>query len=123
MGVQLGKFYFDSQWQPKKYNVEVEVPKEFTLSAYKNTDDPITADEELPDEAPVLVQVDESKVDMLSSMGFSKNASIRAIHATGDVQSGLDWIMSHMEDTDLHEPLYITPALPSRANRQSSSSM
>merc|ERR1712173_92723 len=105
--VQLGKFYFDDTWQPKKHNVEVDVPNEFSLAAFKNSNERILDEDLLPEEGPVEVQVDMSKVSQLKEMGFSENACKRAIHATGEVQAGLDWLCGHLEDPDLNEPLYV----------------
>jgi len=116
----LGKFYYDDNWQPKKYNVEVDVPNEFSLAAFKNTTEKIEEANLLPDEAPIEVQVDMSKVSQLMEMGFSENACKRAIHTVGEVQAGLDWLCGHLEDPDLNEPLFIAPVKQNTASASTS---
>merc|ERR1719219_3234053 len=109
--IQLGKFYFDDQWQPKKYNVEVDVPNEFTLAAFMDTNEALSPEEILPEEAPIEVQVDATKLNQMIEMGMNPNASKRALHATQeDVNQAFEWLMNHMEDTDINTPLFIRPA-------------
>ena len=116
--VQLGKFYFDDQWQPKKYNIEVDVPNEFSLAAFKNSSEKIADSELLPEEGPVEVQIDMVKVRQLVEMGFSENACKRAIHTVGEVSAGLDWLCGHLEDPDLNDPfqVFVAPVKTSGKN-------
>ncbi|AEY98844.1 FAGR023Cp [Eremothecium gossypii FDAG1] len=46
---------------------------------------------------------DEDKVISIISMGFSKNAALRALYNTGsEVERALNWIFEHMEDPELN---------------------
>ena len=109
--LQIGKFYFDEAWQPKKYNVEVEMPNEIDLSVFKanQESDKISEDQILPDAPPREVEVDMEKVNQLVGMGYELYACKRAIHATNDVMAAFEWLLSHENDADLHEPLMQAP--------------
>ena len=47
----------------------------------------------------------------LKEMGFSENGAMRALYATGNqpgsMESAMEWLFSHVEDTDLNDPFVI----------------
>merc|ERR1712110_764235 len=98
--VQMGKFYFDANLQPKKHHdIEIIVPNELTLEPFRNSCfEAISKEMMLPEEAPIEVSVDMVKVNQLMEMGFGIYACKRAIHATNDVMSGMEWLFNHQED-------------------------
>ena len=54
--------------------------------------------------APALP--DDAIVAQLVSMGFGENGSRRAALATGNsAEAAMEWILGHMEDPDLNDPL------------------
>ena len=71
--VQMGKFYFDENLQPKKHHdIEIIVPDEISLEPFRDTCfEKIEEDMMLPEEAPVEVSVNMEKVNQLMEMGFS----------------------------------------------------
>jgi ubiquitin carboxyl-terminal hydrolase 5/13 len=48
--------------------------------------------------------VDESLVAELVSMGFSEHGCRKAALEHSDLESAMNWILSHMEDPDFNEP-------------------
>lgn len=63
---------------------------------------PIEPDLELG-EGGTSVNIDGSSLELLSEMGFTINASRKALHAVGgsDTEAAMDWIFDHQNDTDL----------------------
>ena len=58
------------------------------------------------------VVVDENVVSQLMSMGFGRNACVRAAQASpsGGVEGASEWLFAHMEDTNLNDPLPVVAA-------------
>lgn len=125
--VQLGKFYFDSTWQPKKYNVEIDVPHNFDLCAFKDIFEPLCEDQMLPENMEVEQPKEEIEVDMnvvneLVQMGMKMYPAKRAVHVTGgDLMEAVMWLttpgengMTRNEDPAYDSPKYKpTPSQPS----------
>lgn len=70
-------------------------------------------EEELPEDADTgaasssKFTPNPEALTMLTEMGFMQNQCERALHATGnaDPMAASDWLMSHLDDPDINEPL------------------
>ncbi|RLN69355.1 hypothetical protein BBJ29_000222 [Phytophthora kernoviae] len=114
--VQMQRFYVAEDWTPKKLEVVVNVLEKFSLSRFVSTG--LVDGEEVLPEAPAASTTgettasvasdtaDEVLVAQLISMGFSENGCKRAAIATGNsnTEAALEWIFSHMEDSDFNDP-------------------
>ena len=85
------------------------MPNEIDLTAFKCDESDVIKEEDfLPESAPVEVEVDMEKVNMLVGMGYELYACKRAIHATNDVTAAFEWLLNHENDADLHTPLMVS---------------
>ena len=117
----LQRYYTSQDWQAKKMSVEVPMPLELDLSAWR-TSGPKEGEALLPDStagggggaagAPApppaaLLAPDETIVAQLLSMGFSENGSKRAAIAVqnANAEAAAEWVFAHMDDADFNEPL------------------
>ncbi|GAB0136621.1 hypothetical protein EsDP_00004916 [Epichloe bromicola] len=97
-------------WVPVKVDVPVIVPDEpFLLDRYISKGlQP--SEEQLPDEpdppGPCFVP-EPTSLAQLEGMGFPRNRSEKALHATGnsDANAAMEWLFAHMEDADIDAPL------------------
>ena len=49
---------------------------------------------------------DETIVEQLQAMGFSRHACVRACIATGsNLEGASNWLMEHLDDVDLNDPI------------------
>ncbi|PFH34670.1 hypothetical protein BESB_067030 [Besnoitia besnoiti] len=117
--VQLKRFFADKNWQAKKLYCPVLVPEEVNIAESRGSG--LKAGEVLlPEEedggsrrpsagggAGAVTAFDEELLTTLQSMGFSENASKRACVAaqSSSPDACIDWLMSHMDDADLNDPL------------------
>ena len=111
----MRRFLFDS-WVPTKLDAPVDSALELQLGQYKGAGLQ-AGEEELPVEggggaaasAPVA---DAGIVSQLEGMGFSVNAASRAALAVNnsDGEAAMNWLLSHMEDADINNPLPSTSA-------------
>ncbi|MFH4975087.1 hypothetical protein AB6A40_001796 [Gnathostoma spinigerum] len=108
--VQLKKFVIDDDWSVRKMDADVEMPEELDLEAYRGRG--IQPGEELlPNDAltkdvtKCSLVIDESVVNLLQGMGFSREASRKAVYMTKNtgIEAASDWIMNHIGDVDLNE--------------------
>ena len=60
---------------------------------------------------PAAEDVDDERVAMLVSMGFSRNKALRALHYTGDgtIEQAVEWISSHEEDPECSDEPFVKP--------------
>jgi len=107
----LKKFTLGQDWTPQKLDVSVDMPSEIDLSMLKGRGMQ-PGEVALPDEASSApskpkVSVDEAVVSQLMEMGFHPNACKRAVMLSGNAgaEIAMNWIMQHMEDPDLNDPL------------------
>ena len=102
-------------WVPTKLDIPVQVTDEpFDMSYYKSQGLQ-TGEEELPEDADVggpssvsgAFIPNEAVLGQLESMGFPRVRCEKALHATGnaDSEAAMNWLFSHMEDSDIDEPL------------------
>ena len=102
--VQMQRYELGPDWQPIKLEVNLDVPHELDLSAYKSTG-PSEGENLIPeggdDDAPTQPQqqpvIDEAAVAQLMDMGFSMNSCKRALLAVGgnNVEAAMGWVFEH----------------------------
>uniref|UniRef100_A0A915NYB9 Ubiquitin carboxyl-terminal hydrolase n=1 Tax=Meloidogyne floridensis TaxID=298350 RepID=A0A915NYB9_9BILA len=98
------RFTYLDNYQIKKLDVDVEMDDSIDLTAFYS-EGKIQPDEQpFPDVNP---DVNQEIVLQLMDMGFTENASIKAsIHTkNAGLESAANWILQHMDDADLNEPL------------------
>merc|ERR1712212_1442613 len=107
MGIQLVKFGVNANWEPVKYNVSVEMPERMSLEALRGGPHPQPGETLMPEESRELPPLNETYVSGLKEMGFGDNAVRRALYATlnKDMEAALNWLMEHMGDADVNDPL------------------
>ncbi|CAD7697819.1 unnamed protein product [Ostreobium quekettii] len=111
--VQMNRYYHDEMWNPKKMEVLVDAPDELDLEQLRGhgaqpDERLMPEDVDVQHDAPAGHPVpDASLVAALVSMGFSENACKRAVlqNNNGGVEACTEWILNHMDDPDLNEPL------------------
>ncbi|KAH7356565.1 ubiquitin carboxyl-terminal hydrolase-like protein [Rhexocercosporidium sp. MPI-PUGE-AT-0058] len=103
-------------WVPTKLNLPVIVGDEpFNLDEFKSSGVQ-DSEELLPEDASENKQPsfapNEEAVQTLEGMGFPRNRSIKALHATGntDANTAMEWLFGHMEDADIDAPLDVGDA-------------
>eukprot|EP01063_Lacrimia_lanifica_P004742 TRINITY_DN126_c0_g2_i1.p1 TRINITY_DN126_c0_g2~~TRINITY_DN126_c0_g2_i1.p1 ORF type:complete len:819 (+),score=375.82 TRINITY_DN126_c0_g2_i1:60-2516(+) len=112
--MMLGRYYVSETWEPKKLEVEVKMPEEIDLSAYRTTAELKHGEEALPEaEQPkeaapkeAAVEPNEEILAQLVSMGFDLNGCMRACIATKNAgaDAAMEWVLAHMEDPDFTLP-------------------
>lgn len=122
--VQLQRFELGPDWQPKKLEVNVEVPDEIDILQYKSkgpqpeedivkdTDDEAVTKISTSNSATATVSnqplIDEGALGQLLDMGFEMNSCKRALIAVGggsNVEAAMGWIFEHNMDPDFNDPL------------------
>lgn len=109
--LQLQRYKLGPDWQPIKLQVNVTVPEELDLTAWRATG-PVNGENiigEEPDESKEKVKetvVDEMALAQLMDMGFSLNSSTRALSAVGgsDLEAAMGWVFEHNNDPDFNDP-------------------
>ncbi|KAJ9512241.1 hypothetical protein QJQ45_012796 [Haematococcus lacustris] len=133
----MRRYYTGDNWVPCKLEVSVEVPQSLDLTPLRSTgpqpeerlqpSDPPPGAAPLPPAAPppptsAAPAPNSEVVAALVSMGFGENGCKRAALASGNqgVEPAMEWLLSHMEDPDLQDPLpspeaALQPAQPAGA--------
>lgn len=116
--IQIKKFTFGLDWVPKKLDVSIDVPDTLDLNGLRATGQQ-PGEELLPEVAPPPLMtpdvevkapvLDDSTVSQLCEMGFPLEACRKAVYYTGNtgIDSAMNWIMTHMEDSDFAAPLVL----------------
>ncbi|CAM9751807.1 unnamed protein product [Lampetra fluviatilis] len=118
--IHLKKFTSEQDWVPKKIDVSVDMPDELDLNELRGTGLK-AGEEELPDISPPgllssspslrrrVPFLDEVAVSTLEEMGFPREACRKAVYFSGSLglEPAVDWIMNHLDDPNLAEPLHI----------------
>lgn len=62
----------------------------------------------------------QCSISQLIEMGFTQNASVRALFNTGnqDAESAMNWLFQHMDDPDLNDPFVPPPNVPKKDKRE-----
>ncbi|KAL4785838.1 hypothetical protein BJX76DRAFT_323308 [Aspergillus varians] len=96
-------------WVPTKLHIPVDVkdgPIDLSryLSAGPSEDEDILPDDGTSDGG---FEVNTDLLDQLLGMGFPKVRCEKALFSTGnsDPEAAMDWLLSHMEDPDIDEPI------------------
>jgi len=109
--VKINRYYTDpATWEPKKMEVEVPVPEELDLEAYRGKglqEGEVELPEDAPDAAAAAPEIDMAMVEQLMGMGFGENGCKRAVQAMGKngVEAATEWVFNHMGDPDFNDPL------------------
>lgn len=110
--VQMKKFTLGDDWIPKKLDVSIDILEELDLTRLRATGLQ-SCEEELPEaeQAPPApeIQIDDSIVVQLVSMGFNKEGCRKAVYHTKNqgIEPAMNWVLEHMEDPDFAEPLSV----------------
>ena len=59
----------------------------------------------LAEELPLVVSVNEEVVEQLLSMGFPRNAALKAAMSTGSAEDAVTWAIEHSSQPDFNEPI------------------
>lgn len=117
--VHLNKYTLADDWTPKKLDVAVDVPLELDLTHLHGTgmqpgetalpeeEEPAAGGAGAGAAAPAAVVPDDAIVATVMSMGFGENGARRAAVATANAggEEAVNWVMSHMGDSDFNDPL------------------
>lgn len=104
-------------WVPVKTSNELTLPgledsnKTLDISPFSSTGYDPTQEELIPeDEQAIGFVPNQTAASQLAEMGFQPNGIARALFSTGnsDVESAMNWLFQHVEDSDLNEP-FIPP--------------
>eukprot|EP01004_Peranema_trichophorum_P006623 NODE_543_length_2612_cov_74.803937_g466_i0.p1 GENE.NODE_543_length_2612_cov_74.803937_g466_i0~~NODE_543_length_2612_cov_74.803937_g466_i0.p1 ORF type:complete len:812 (+),score=207.62 NODE_543_length_2612_cov_74.803937_g466_i0:55-2490(+) len=113
--VQLRKFYVDTDWTPKKMEVDItDIPDTIHLELLRGTG-PQPGETLMSDsQGTPKDEFDPVIVATVTSMGFSENAAKRACKQvkSGDAEGALNWVLQHLDDADINSPLPSTKAGP-----------
>ena len=130
--VHMQRYELGDDWQPKKIEVDIDMPETISLQKFKGTG-PREGEKQVPEEeagssgsgetsnAPAAPAIDEGALGQLMDMGFGMNACKRALTAVGgsNVEAAMSWVFEHNTDPDFNDPL---PEGDSTAAAASSSS-
>jgi ubiquitin carboxyl-terminal hydrolase 5/13 len=103
-------------WVPVKLNVEINLPERIDLESLRGrglqpseTAMPQSGGSAV---APPKKVANPEQVAGLVMMGFSTNASTRAVLAVNNsgAEAASNWLFAHMEDPDINDPVVDTPA-------------
>jgi ubiquitin carboxyl-terminal hydrolase 5/13 len=123
--LKLQRYFVDREWKQRKIDISVPMPEHLDLSAYLSGGlQPGEVEMEMPPssagepsqaagasagadlaareamEAEVAVQ--------LMSMGFEEimcRRAARAVSPGGDAEAAMNWLLEHMDDADIRDPL------------------
>jgi len=113
--VHMQRYEIGADWQPRKIEVNIEVPEEISLQELKGTG-PQDGEKLVPEEAegggeaaiaPAAPTIDEGALGQLMDMGFTMNGCKRALTAVGgsNVEAAMNWVFEHSTDPDFNDPL------------------
>ena len=113
--VHMQRYEIGDDWQPRKIEVNIDVPEEISLQELKGTG-PQEGEKLVPEEtdggeeatsAPAAPSIDEGAIAQLMDMGFTMNGCKRALTAVGgsNVEAAMNWVFEHSTDPDFNDPL------------------
>lgn len=110
--IQMQRYEIGDDWQPKKIEVNIDMPGEISLEKFKakgprDGENLIPEDTDMPDAAPAAPTIDEGALGQLMDMGFTMNGWKRALTAVGgsNVEAAMNWVFEHSMDPDFNDPL------------------
>lgn len=105
--------------RPMKLDVNVPMPDEFDLSAFRSTglQEGEVEMEEVPEAAAPQPPCDPAVVQQLMDMGFPEARCRKAVIATDNngVEVAMGWIMEHMDDPEEPAPAAAAPGMNEEA--------
>lgn len=111
--VQMKKFTLGDDWVPKKLDVSIDILDELDLThltarGRQSNEEELPEAEQAPAAAPEI-QIDESIVMQLVSMGFDREGCRKAVYHTNNqgIEPAMNWVLEHMADPDFSAPLNI----------------
>jgi ubiquitin carboxyl-terminal hydrolase 5/13 len=124
--VHMQRYELGDDWQPRKIEVEIDVPEHVSLQKYKGLG-PQEGEELVPEETngslesltPPIPAIDEGALGQLMDMGFNMNGCKRALMAVGgsNVDAAMNWVFEHNDDPDFNDPFpeggIVAPTAPS----------
>jgi ubiquitin carboxyl-terminal hydrolase 5/13 len=133
--VQVRKFEFAADWSPIKIDVALQVPDVLNMSDYRCSggaqedevllnDDGDDGDEQGQTKQEEAFAINEQLINQLMDMGFSLDASKRAVYNTreeNNAEAATNWAITHMEDVDFNKPFEM-PSLSSKKKPRTSKS-
>ncbi len=128
--VQMQRYELGDDWQPRKIEVDIDVPEEFSFQKFRGmgpqdgetlVSDNVEGREETSTSLPPAPAIDEGALGVLLDMGFNMNGSKRALMAVGgsNVDAAMNWVFEHNEDPDFNDPLPETTAASAAATSNS----
>ena len=112
--IHMQRYELGDDWQPRKIEVEIDVPEHVSLQKYKGLG-PQEGEELVPEETnaslesltPLIPAIDEGVLGQLMDMGFNMNGCKRALMAVGgsNVDAAMNWVFEHNDDPDFNDPL------------------
>lgn len=137
--VQLTKFTIGADWLPRKLDVEIELDTEprdhdssasntfkIDLARLRSLGGLQPGEELMPDSEEVstsetssLPKPNPDILNELISMGFSLPACHRACIQSGNtsLEAATNWIMEHMDDPDLNDPIEDSSSVPTTVTK------
>ena len=114
--VHMQRYELGDDWQPRKIEVDIDMPEEISLNKYKGTGpqegEKLVLEEEASgsaesNNAPAAPAIDEGALGQLMDMGFGMNGCKRALTAVGgsNVEAAMNWVFEHNMDPDFNDPL------------------
>mmetsp|Transcript_17331 Transcript_17331/g.31816 ORF Transcript_17331/g.31816 Transcript_17331/m.31816 type:complete len:821 (-) Transcript_17331:47-2509(-) len=103
LAVGLRRYVVGDNWQPKKIECKVSVPREVDVSSFRTNEPPPEAEEFVPN---------PQMLEQLAAMGYSANGCKRALVAVNNAgfEQAVEWCMNHSEDADFNKPLETSAA-------------
>lgn len=112
--VQMQRYELGDDWQPRKIEVDIDVPEHVSLQKFKGLG-PQEGETLVPEETkgnsdaltPHPPAIDEGALGQLMDMGFNMNGCKRALMAVGgsNVDAAMNWVFEHNDDPDFNDPL------------------
>jgi ubiquitin carboxyl-terminal hydrolase 5/13 len=110
--VHILRYTLGADWTPQKLEVNLDIPQDLDLAAYRSEPpregEDLVIDDDMPISAtPQTPSIDENAVAQLMDMGFTFNGCKRALTAVGgsDVEAAMTWVFEHNMDPDFNDPL------------------
>ncbi|KAG2435345.1 hypothetical protein HXX76_007418 [Chlamydomonas incerta] len=126
--VQVNRYFQDKDWTLKKMEVLVDVPGVIDLEPLRAPPGPAPGEVLQPEQQPepaaaqpaqaaAAPQPDPALVAGLVDMGFGEAACARAAAAVSNagLEAAMEWLLGHLEDPDINDPLPAPGAAPAAA--------
>lgn len=112
-----------STWTPVKTSQDISFDHKINLKNFifdkDDHEDIMPDDDDDGDNQNNEFKPNSNALNQLMEMGFSENASEKALYNTGnmdDAENAMQWLFEHVEDSDINEPLSIVNEKKSVSN-------